>query len=50
MFMNSVKYSNVLQNQFKPAILKNTTLSYLLECLQHDNAQPNTAHHTVKQI
>jgi histone-lysine N-methyltransferase SETMAR len=40
----------VLQNQFKPAIRKNAMVSYLLECLQHDNAQPNTAHHTMKPI
>ena len=35
-----------LRQQFE----KNATVSYLLECLQHDNAQLNTAHHTVKQI
>jgi len=50
MFMDSARYSNVLQNHLKPAIKKNTMVSYLLECLQHDKAQPNTAHHTVKQI
>jgi hypothetical protein len=49
MFMTSARYSNVLQNQLM-TINKNAMVSYLTECLQHVNAQLNTAHHTVKQI
>jgi hypothetical protein len=44
-------YSDMLQNQLKPAIKRKHCglLSYGM-CLQHDNAQPHTTPHTVKQI
>jgi hypothetical protein len=47
MFMNCKRYSNVHPNRLKPAIKKYILVSYLLECLQHDDQQPNTAHHTI---
>jgi len=49
--MNSGRYSDVLRNRLKPAIRsKRCGLSSSGVCLQHVNARPHTARHTLKQI
>jgi hypothetical protein len=51
MFMNSDRYSDMLQNQLKPAIgSKRRGLLSSGVCPWRDNARPRTARHTVKQI
>jgi hypothetical protein len=49
--VNSERYSDTLRHQLTPAISrKRCGLLYSGMCLQHDNARPHTARHTVKQI
>jgi hypothetical protein len=49
--MNSERYSDMLQNQLRPAISrKDCDLLSSGACLLHDNTRPHTARHTVKQI
>ena len=49
--MNSGRYKDALRNRLKPAIRsKRRGLSSSDACLQHVNALPHTARHTVKQI
>jgi hypothetical protein len=49
--MNSDRYRDMLQNQLMPAIrTKRCSLLSSSVCLQHDNARPHTARHTMKQI
>jgi len=49
--MNSGRYSDAFRNRLKPAIRsKRRGLSSSDVCLQHVNARPHTARHTVKQI
>jgi hypothetical protein len=49
--INSERYSDVFQNQLKPATrTKHCGLLSSRVCLQHDNARPHTAHRTTKQI
>lgn len=49
--LSSERYSDMLQNQLKPPIQRKCHgLLSSGVCLQHDNAQPHTAHYTVRQI
>lgn len=49
--MNSDRYNDKLQNQLWPEIQrKHQCLLSSGMCLQHDNDQPHTAHHSVKKI
>lgn len=49
--LSSERYSDILQNQLEPPIWRKCHgLLSSGVCLQHDNAQPHTAHYTVRQI